>query len=627
MGSQHRAFEELCYQLIPTLRPQNLGSKLTRLGTPDGGVEALVTEADGTASAWQAKYFAELADSQLKQMDKSFTNAITRHPQITKYYFCLPIDRGLAPKAGAEGAMDRWNKRLAKWSKLAEEADREVKIEFVGHSELMAALTSNGQEGRIRYWFDLTLFGEDWFDERLRLAISDAGPRYSKTLRVDLPISQVFDGLARSSDVEARIKHQLGDFRESRHRWWSFDGNIANLLPDLSSDYQSLLNRLDYLDSEVASLTTAGVESIPFMSVASEARSIREEVVSFADRVNDQIHRQADETQHDLQSPRRRLESILYALLSTGRAIGEIHDFLTSEEARLANEPVLFVKGRPGTGKTHLLCDAAMRYRAQGYPVVLAYGQKMRTGEPWSQIVEQLQLEMSPDEFLGALTASAEATGTRALVLLDALNEGEGRRIWPEHLSSFLDKVKDRPRIAVAITCRTNYVEAILPEGFSMERVVEVEHHGFEGFEIEAAQSFFDHYELNLPDFPLMSPEFGNPLFLKLLCDGLEDQGAVTIPRGSIGISWVFALFVQAANNRLSRPEYSDFRKEDNCVWQSLEELAGEMVLRESDELPVADARAICDSILGQQGWDRSLYNGLLKEDLIMEDFNYNGWR
>jgi len=53
-GSQHRAFEELCYQLRD---PAPAKAELIKTGDPDGGLEWYVRHhSNGVEWGWQAKY-------------------------------------------------------------------------------------------------------------------------------------------------------------------------------------------------------------------------------------------------------------------------------------------------------------------------------------------------------------------------------------------------------------------------------------------------------------------------------------------------------------------------------------------------------------------------------------------
>ena len=111
--------------------------------------------------------------------------------------------------------------------------------------------------------------------------------------------------------------------------------------------------------------------------------------------------------------------------------------WLTRESAAAtADNPILVILGNAGAGKTHLLCDVAERALAKGCPTLLLRGIQFSPGmNVWKQIFARLHFACdSPEEFLGALQACASAHRGRALIMIDALNEGDGASIWREHL-------------------------------------------------------------------------------------------------------------------------------------------------------------------------------------------------
>ena len=87
-SSQHRAFEELCYQLRD---PTPEGAELVKTGNPDGGLEWYVTHRNGVQWGWQAKFTFEI-DTLLKLMDKSLRTVVEKRPKCRRLTFCIPFD-------------------------------------------------------------------------------------------------------------------------------------------------------------------------------------------------------------------------------------------------------------------------------------------------------------------------------------------------------------------------------------------------------------------------------------------------------------------------------------------------------------------------------------------------------
>jgi hypothetical protein len=177
-------------------------------------------------------------------------------------------------------------------------------------------------------------------------------------------------------------------------------------------------------------------------------------------------------------------------------------------------------------------------------PTVLLIGGQFNLDEPWTQIIRLLGLDCTKEAFLGALEAAAQATGSRALILIDALNEGQGKGLWKKHLAGLLLTISKSPWLGVAVSVRTSYEDTIIPEGVVPSRLIRAIHHGFAQHEYEATKTFFDFFGIQRPSIPLLVPEFQNPLFLKFFCQGLKNKGLSSIPRGLQGITSIFQFFI-----------------------------------------------------------------------------------
>ena len=185
------------------------------------------------------------------------------------------------------------------------------------------------------------------------------------------------------------------------------------------------------------------------------------------------------------------LRNVHSYVLRLQMALQQVADACNRANA-LANSQLLLLKGDSGTGKTHLLCDFAKRRIRAQLPTLLLMGQRFLSDiDPWAQSLQQLDLsQSSAEEFVGALEAAAQASGCRAMVMIDALNEGNGRRIWPAHLPSFLARLEKSPWIGVILSIRSSYEEIVIPKSVRDSAVV-VTHHGFEGHEFDATRTFF----------------------------------------------------------------------------------------------------------------------------------------
>jgi hypothetical protein len=151
-NSQNNAFEELICQMA---REEPIADKkeFYRIAAPDGGVEAYCVLESGEEYGWQAKYFSSMGSSQWSQLKESFETALRIHPNLTKYYVCIPLDRQDPRRDDQSWFMDKWNEKTQEWGKYANDLGRSVTFEYWGSSELIHRLSEEKHAGRRLFWF------------------------------------------------------------------------------------------------------------------------------------------------------------------------------------------------------------------------------------------------------------------------------------------------------------------------------------------------------------------------------------------------------------------------------------------------------------------------------------------
>ena len=146
------------------------------------------------------------------------------------------------------------------------------------------------------------------------------------------------------------------------------------------------------------------------------------------------------------------------------------------------------------------------------------------------------QLDLAPSlqvkQFLGSLDAAGQTAGVRAIICIDAINERHGTDIWPDRLAAFLKMAEPFPYVGVVLSCRSTYVQHVVPDSVGNDRLTRLVHQGFAGYGGEAANIYLAKRGIARPGAPNLMPEFQNPLFLKTCCDFLEKEGRNELPRG-----------------------------------------------------------------------------------------------
>ncbi|MBI1212898.1 MAG: ATP-binding protein [Alphaproteobacteria bacterium] len=573
---------------------------------------------DGSEWGWQAKYFDTVGDPQWAQIDKSVTAAIAKHPRLTKYFICLPLDLPDARIQGQMSAKERWDARVEKWSNQAAGAGREIEFICWGSHELLQILSKPSNVGRIRFWFDATRFDEAWFDARRDEALTTAGPRYTPEVHVDLPIATEFDAIGRTPQFFDRLRTLARGIRQKK-RWVPFS-ELRSLNDAVASSAKTADSTVEEVLERIASIEDQPTGDLHLNAILEVGRAAEEAVDSLGSifdefqrnqtKVEDTKKRTA--TGHD---PLRDAWYGISRLSSELRSANEALDHATKTIAA----PIVALRGRAGTGKTHLLCDVAKRRLSRGLPTILLMGQRFISADaPWTQAMQQLDLPgISADEFVGALEAAAQAVNSRAILIVDAINEGNGRNVWPAHLGAFLTQLERSDWISTVLSIRSSYEDVIIPEEIR-SRIVSITHQGFADHEYDATKIFFAHYGLELPSTPLLAPEFRNPLFLKALCSGLSAVGERRLPRGMHGTTAILDIFLRAVNKKLAVDLGYDPKSE--LVQKALQRIAEEFAQTRKRWLTLDHAKSLVDTLLAGREYERSLYRGLIVEGILAED-------
>jgi hypothetical protein len=578
----------------------------------------------GDEWGWQAKFFLFSPDtSKWRQLDESVKTALEKHSRLTSYTICLPIDRQDPRVDQQKWFMDRWNEHVEKWQGWAQEKDMSVQFNYWGEHEIWERLSREEHRGRHFFWFNKELLSQQWFQNRIEEAIANVGPRYSPELNVELPIARLFDGLGRTSAFYDRTKVLYGKIERAYTK-----AQLRKAEEFAQDEFDSLRECTSELWPVLEGIGKSVTAPIDFDSIVKSTSKSRESAWECVRALEEEAGRRATSSkekreQAEDQKAYTRPEDFrferhyLYELISE---LGDLEKLAQSNEARLANTPALLLVGKAGTGKTHLFCDVAKQRASSGLPTVLLLGGQFSNEEPWSQIVRLLGLSCTKEEFLGALEAAAQAQGAKALILIDALNEGDGKNLWYKHLAGMLTTLSRYPWIGVAFSVRTSYENTVIPEGLIPHRLVREVHLGFADHEYQATRTFFDYFGIVHPSVPLLVPEFQNPLFLKLFCQGLKNRDLTRVPSGLRGITAIFNIFVESVNGKLSRPEYLNFDPKSQIIQEAVKRLAEMMAERGSMWLPREEARVAVDAFLPRDGYEKSLFRHLISEGLLAED-------
>ncbi|MBI2417951.1 MAG: ATP-binding protein [Ignavibacteriales bacterium] len=605
--SKNEGFEEFVCQLARKETAPD-SSIFIRKGKPDAGVECFRILENGDEWAWQAKYFtASLEKAQWQQLDHSVNRAIKAHPNLKKYTIAIPIDPPDARNAKQISMLERWDVHVRKWTSLVSKKGKTIEIVPWWSSDLIEKLQKPENVGLTYFWFNKEEFTDSWFIEQNELAIADLGARYTQKLNVELEISKVFSGLSRDEIFRNRFNQLIG-------KLFLIGNNLRceeKLIENLLRKFKDVLSKITILYNRI---NLVGIEPIPVYKL-----------ICFLNQLNDVIDSISDillEEEDKLIMPNeyhfnKKYGSQITLIRKFNNSIGELREFLQSAVVELADRPFLLLTGEAGVGKSHLIADIVKRRNVANLRSLFLLGQHFVSDEnPWSQIFLGLQLKCSLDEFLGALDSKAQISGNRIVFFIDAINEGRGKFFWGKYINSFIEKIKKYQWLGLVLSVRSTYVDVIWSKTELIDEfLICYNHTGFKDIEFEASNEFFNYYNIQLPNVPLLHPEFQNPLFLKLFCEGLRNGGFTKIPDGMQGITTIFDFYTSSLNKILSSPDRLNYSKNFNIIGKVLEALVAYKTKNKISYVPLEDALNIVNQLSAEVG----IPHGVLLDELQSE--------
>jgi hypothetical protein len=458
------------------------------------------------------------------------------------------------------------------------------------------------------------------FDRLFHAAENAAGPRYTREANVEVPIAGSFEALQRTPAFLEQFERLARDLDSSRSYFLDVLNRFREVA-EVASPHRALGIRCEGLARRLHEIPRDPISELPLRPLSRLAGRIEADAQALANDLYEGIRQAADGD--GAQERKRLLENIATGANSIRSAAAEVGAFCYGPQARVANLGALLLVGDAGQGKTHLFCDVVRRALEEGRPAIVLFGQHFRSTEGlWNQIAKQVGVTgLTRRAALTALERVGRQKHCRALLMIDALNEGGGIGLWPQALETFIQAARAHPHVAVAISCRSSYLRAVVRR--SVERsVVRFEHQGFAGVEADATARFFTHYGIRHPAIPLLSPEFSRPLFLKLFCAGLQGRQAKTAPSGHRGMTDVLENFAKNVGRKLVR-DIGAPRQHFKVPWECLKELASQMAQQSSESLNRPEAEAVVVAFAQGKLPAKELFQRMADEGLLAEDLRY----
>lgn len=435
---------------------------------------------------------------------------------------------------------------------------------------------------------------KEWSKQHLDDIKKKADKRYTPELNVELPISEIFDGLSRTEVFYTTIQSHYGKLLK-RHKSLTTTYTSKGIQKTYNSFSKPMYELLEILKGvDVYSANKIDWDKIENLSNKAQSLSWK---------LDNQLRREKEKPSS--KEPLNPDEPYTYPTAKSDIYNSDLHDiseiqtelrffinFSKGTSAKISNKPFLMINGLAGSGKTHLLCDLVNYRLEKNYaPTTLCFGEFFEgSDDVWQKIARQLKLEpskWSKNKILKELDRRGKAAKCRSVFMIDALNESRPLSFWNKKLSSLVEDIRKYPNIALVVTIRSGFENDVVNKKANSLFIHE-EHRGFEFQEWEAVTRFFNEFSLSLPEIPLLTPEFQNPLFLLLFCKAFENVSKTKKAksfRGHEGATYIFEKYVDSVSRKIEKKFHINHGAGRN-IWDTvIEKIAETMVDRNVDRL------------------------------------------
>lgn len=381
-----------------------------------------------------------------------------------------------------------------------------------GELEEKILLTLSKNDDKIQANKDFT---DKFFERHLINSIHDLGERYSPKINVNLDLD-FFNAMAKNESFKKAFNYKFIEYYCELIRFKmpsEFAEEYVNAIEKFK-DEKEIINDISY----------------DFNRLGKLIKNIKECLIIASTKF-----KEGSDEKHDL-------DVLIYKS-------NEFMDDLIKFPFKLLKNPILILTGVAGAGKSHLLADLACERLKNSEVSILLLGSHFNSNDKIEkQIVEELELPMSSSNFLEKLNNKAKHKKSRIFIMIDALNECKDKSLWENRLRSFIHVIKRYEWLGLIVSIRSTYLD-IIPEDIIRDNC-KFTHPKFEYKIFEALETFCNDSGVNYPSFPILNPEFSNPLFLKLLFTNIKKSHSNRIPQDSV-------YFPTIVNNFLDNIEHT----------------------------------------------------------------------
>ncbi|MDA8214222.1 MAG: ATP-binding protein [Nitrospiraceae bacterium] len=464
-----------------------------------------------------------------------------------------------------------------------------------------------------------------FYENILTNAIHEAGPKYTPGLEKGAPNLEIeelifaFDilgrtrkfyeylcSLAEELEKESRLNYSIAKITELKL------GINKKCLEGFREDIENLKALITAASERHALNNDINIEGISL---------IARKCLNTIGDIDSILYRERDAEKPKDKDKIEAINHLIYTFRKLGDIVRRIKDFCDRPDVNLANNPFLLLLGEAGIGKTHFLCDIAKNRIADGYPTIILLGHHFQQfTDPGKQIIKVLCLDFPFEKFIRQLHRQAVKTKTRCLIVIDAINEGD-KNAWRKSLNGFVKQLRPFKGVGLIVSCRTPFEKITIPKRPKPDATV-LFHPGFRDIELDAQAAFFKYYKIPTPEVPLLTPEFSNPLFLKLFCKALEEatvkkkhKQIKDIASGQKGMTYIFESFVKERG----KPIEGAFGLPRGYCWNNVfKRIAEKMAERKREWIPKSELKTLLNI-----GKTKAFINKLIAEGMLNDTLEW----
>lgn len=491
------AFEQMCRILF---KVQFFDNRTIFLANPNNAgveIEPILHPGTGKRISFQSKHFDN--NVSYEQIESSMTKLIKRYSgQIDIVYLYSNKDLMLTSqsfiriKSALNGAS--------------------IDIIPITNQSILEIIITLKVDVISSYFFNNPTIDRKWYNEKLKISLSDLEPRYNREFNAETNIEQNFELFYNTDEAIQRLNNKKNEAVVS----------LINLRRSLVK-YQTLIDKLivaieiienvNFITSKEFNSWKGAVET----TVVEEIKAFREELAEINDFLygGKSLSEEYDRTKHD---ELHRVSSVMYEL-------EEVLDTLefSNIDNLLQKNKVLLIEGEAGSGKSHLLGNVAAEYSKRGEYTILLLGQKfISTSTIEEQILSQLNIDYSFATFLDVLEGTGIVRNKNIVIMIDGINESPSREIWHTGLVSFISKINSCSHVRLVLSIRSTYGRLIFNDAINnmiiKKEITKLTHMGFQDNLHEAMMVFFDYYKITFSPADFLYYELSNPLLLSMYC-------------------------------------------------------------------------------------------------------------